>query len=88
VDRVVVDPTAADQIVLVARWPAHPGRQSLLVLEVDPGAARRLAEWCDRTAVVSPLRLDDSRVTLRRRRTMQSVEARIIVESPWLAEAD
>jgi hypothetical protein len=86
VDSVVVDPEAADRVVLVARWPAHAAQRSILVLEMNPPAARRLARWCDRTTSVSPMRLSDGHLALRRRRSVESIDALLLAESPWIPE--
>ncbi len=83
---VVVDPTNRDQLVLVAQWPAHPERRSIVVLALDASAARRVASWCDRGVALSPLRLEEQRLSLRRRRSTHSIEARIIDETPWLQD--
>jgi hypothetical protein len=43
-DEVVLDPDVADRLLVVGRWPAHPGTRAVLMLEIDeaPDAARKL----------------------------------------------
>lgn len=83
VESVVVDPSNDDQLVLVAQWPAHPERRSIVVLALNASAAKNVAGWYERGVALSPLRLDGQRLSLRRRRSTQRIEARIVDETPW-----
>jgi hypothetical protein len=86
-DAVVPDPEHAERMLLVARWPAHPERRALLVLEVDDdanGAERLLMGWRDADASLSPLATDTDRLVLRRRRTKDAVRALVVRESAFV----
>jgi hypothetical protein len=85
IDAVVCDPDTTDRILLVVRWPAHPSVRSLIVLEdtSSSSARRRLTKWRDDGNSISPMPLDNGRVALRRRRSTERVEARIVIETPW-----
>jgi len=84
VDAVIVDPEASDRALVFVHWPAHPERRALLTIEVSghgQSAHRLLNQWRDTRASVSPsVGLDDTLV-LRRRRTNDSVCARVIREA-------
>ena len=82
-ESVVVDPDGDDTVLVCARWPAHPERCSILTLEIDTSrrATALLAQWRDIKAPVSVHAVPPDRVLLRRRRSQDAVEARVVKES-------
>ena len=87
-DAVVPDPESAERVLLLARWPAHPDRRVLLVLDVDDGAIRAhrlLMGWRDLDASLSPLAVANDRMVLRRRRTNDAVSALVVRETALVA---
>ena len=83
VEVVVPDPDDPLRMLLVGRWPAHPDPRSLLVLEVraQPCARHVLTGWRDRRASISPRSTGDGTVRLRRRHSVESIEARLVAEA-------
>jgi hypothetical protein len=83
-DAVVPDPETAAQVLLLVRWPAHPERRALLVLDVDiaAGQAHRLLMcWRDLDASLSPRAIVGDRLVLRRRCTKDTVSALVVRET-------
>jgi hypothetical protein len=88
-DAVVPDPDHAERVLLVARWPAHPERRALLVLDIDDGASRAqrlLMGWRDADASLSPLAIAANELVLRRRRTKDAVHALVVRESALVGD--
>ena len=76
VDAVVVDPEVPRRILVLVQWPARPEARSLLVLEpvgAPQRALRLLQLWRDRGASLSPTRLGERGLVLRRRRSPDEV---------------
>ena len=83
-DEVIVDPESAERILVVACWPAHPELHALLVLEIEDPVEpvhRLLLHWRDARASVAPRALVDDTIQLRRRRTNDTVSARVVAEA-------
>jgi hypothetical protein len=85
VDAVVSDPDEPHRVLIVGRWPAHPDPRALLVLELGDAQSRErqlLVRWRDSGASISPMPQAEGRVLLCRRRTTESLEARVVAEAP------
>lgn len=90
-DAVVPDPETAAQVLLLARWPAHPEQRALLVLDVDIGASRAhslLAHWRDLDASLSPRAIVGDRLVLRRRCTKDTVSGLVVRETSLVGEPE
>lgn len=85
IDEVVCEPDRGDHLLVIVRWPAHPLVRTLMVLETPANSAahRKLTHWRDAGSSISPMGLDDDWVSLRRRRSAEHVEARVVAETPW-----
>jgi hypothetical protein len=83
-DAVVPDPESVERVLVVARWPAHPEARALLVLEVDDPTTRThglLMLWRDVDASLFPRTQAGTRLVLRRRRTRDAVNVRVLEET-------
>ena len=81
-------PGDAHEALVLVDWPAHPERESTLLLElgVQSGSpARLLEQWCAESASVSPSRGDGDEFVLRRRRSMERVRCRLVAEDCCVA---
>ncbi len=88
-DAVVIDPERGERVLVVARWPAHPESRVMLDLEVgDPAshAHSLLMFWRDMNASLSPRSDPGDQLLLRRRRTQDTVSARVVGETPCAPE--
>jgi hypothetical protein len=84
VDEVVCDPETPNRALLVTRWPAAPEPAALLLIEMnDPPEPTRaaLARWCADGASISPRWTHGGRMSMRRRRTNESVDVLLIEQA-------
>jgi hypothetical protein len=84
VATVVPDPDDANTLLVVVQRPAHPTPRSLLVLTTagsDDRARRLLETWRDSEASVSPTRVGERGVVLRRHRDLRELRAVLVHES-------
>jgi hypothetical protein len=80
---VVAQPERDDLVLVSARWPAHPSRASVLLLQLQgAGELRRLSRWCAAEAPITVRSAAGHYVELRRRRTVERVHALVVDESP------
>lgn len=86
IDRMIDDIDASDHVLLVVRWPAHPGRRALLVVRARPDDHGRLERWCHDDARLFPRALNDGQLLFRRRRSGERVGVRVLEEHPWSAD--
>jgi hypothetical protein len=79
-DAVLPEPRCGD-VLVVARWPAQPENRSVLLLRIVSGAdLERLARWSQRRNSLSPLRWGTDGLELRRRGSVQRVQAIVLCE--------
>jgi hypothetical protein len=84
IDAVVVDPEVPRRILVLVQWPARPHARSLLVLEpvgAPQRALRLLQQWRDRGVSISPTRVGDRGLLLRRRRSPDQLRTLLHSES-------
>ncbi len=80
---VVPQPDDPSLILLLVSWPAHPEREATLLVALDSGdhqSAPILAQWCAARSSVSPARGQGETLELRRRRSLQRVQAVLVAE--------
>jgi hypothetical protein len=79
-DAVLPEPLSSD-VLVVARWPARPESRSVLLLRiVSNGDRDRLARWSQRRHSLSPLRWGTDGLELRRRGSVERVQAIVLSE--------
>lgn len=83
-DAVVIDPEASGRVLVFVHWPAHTHRRAVLTIDVGAsavGAHRLLHQWRDTGACVSPTAGSGQALVLRRRRSSETVCARVVSEA-------
>ena len=76
-------PDEPSLVLLLVEWPAH--REQAVTLLVDLGSAGQralslLSQWCAARASVSPARLGDGELELRRRQSLERVRGFLVAE--------
>jgi len=79
---VIPQPGDPSMVLLVARWPAHPHRTSTLLVKVADAerALALLCGWCAAQVPISPGRIGDQEVELRRRGSLARVTGLLLAE--------
>jgi hypothetical protein len=83
VRAVIAQPGMPEHVLLQVGWPAHPERESTLLLAVSGDGARTLdllGDWCAIRASVAPVRRGPTELELRRRQTLERVRGVLIAE--------
>jgi len=90
VREVIAQADQSAQVLLLVGWPAHPRRQATLLMAVDDGqqSTDLLLAWRDARASVAPLRLGESVLELRRRRSLERIRGTVIAEDAWPGPSD
>jgi hypothetical protein len=83
VRSVLAQPDDGHYLLVSVLWPAWPDRTSILLLEVSAAAddLHRLSDWCSTQAPVTPLRGPEGSVELRRRHSLERVQAHVLAET-------
>ncbi len=83
VRSVLAQPDDEHCLLVSVSWPAWPDRTSILLLEVPrpTNDLDRLNHWCTSQASVTPLRGPEGSVELRRRHTLERVQAHVLAEA-------
>jgi hypothetical protein len=83
VRSVLAQPDDGHQLLVSVSWPAWPDRTSILLLEVSSANddLHRLNDWCSSQASLTALRGPEGSVELRRRRTLERVQAHVLAEA-------
>jgi hypothetical protein len=80
---VLAEPDDESLVILHVIWPAHPARESTLLMALDPDDQRSIAllsRWCAGHASVCPMREPGTGLELRRRQSRERVYARLLAE--------
>ena len=80
---VVAQPGERPVVLLHVGWPEYPQRAATLLLALDRDDQHSLpllSQWCAEQASVSPARRNGAQLTLRRRQTLQRVQAVLVAE--------
>ena len=87
---VVVQPDDSGLVLLKVAWPAHPNRESTLLMEVRDGLRSMdlLGRWAATQASVAPVRHGPMELELRRRRSLERVRGMLIAEDTGGPELD
>jgi hypothetical protein len=76
-------PGEASLVLLLVEWPAHPGREATLLVDLGRDDLRflpLLAQWCATRASVSPGRCGHGELELRRRQSLERVRGFLVAE--------
>jgi len=83
VRAVVPQPDESGLVLLLVGWPAQPRQTATLLIALDSDDRRSvptLAHWCATRASVSPTRLGEAGIELRRRQSLDRVQAVLVAE--------
>ena len=83
VRAIVPQPGGQPLVLLLVDWPAHPQRAATLLMALDSGDDRSvplLSQWCATQASVSPTRQGGADLELRRRQSLERVQAVLVAE--------
>jgi hypothetical protein len=83
VRAVVPQPDESGLVLLLVGWPAQSRQTATLLVALDSGDRRSvpmLAHWCATQASVSPSRLGQAGIELRRRQSLDRVQAVLVAE--------
>ena len=83
VQAVIRQPDEQPLVLLHVDWPAHPQRAATLLVALDQGDRRSLPllrQWCAGQASVSPTRREGAGLELRRRQSLERVQAILLAE--------
>jgi len=83
VRAVVPQPDESGLVLLLVGWPAQQRQTATLLVSLDSGDRRSvpmLAHWCSTRASVSPTRLGQAGIELRRRQSLDRVQAVLVAE--------
>jgi hypothetical protein len=83
VHAVVPQPDESGLVLMLVSWPARPRQRATLLVAFDSDDQRSvptLAHWCATRASVSPTRLGKAGIELRRRQSLDRVQAVLVAE--------
>ena len=92
---VIPQPDKLSMVLLVVGWPSHPERSATLLVDLgDQRSLPLLTQWCAARASISPGRLSDRELELRRRQSLERVRGLLLAEDvaqepfAWLRPGD